>query len=84
MLVRKGEGCKPLLNAHDHRALRWYCLRNSHATMMDIATWARKYFGQSLPLNTVHRCIKKCNLKLQYAKRKAFINFAQKHLHRVI
>ena len=50
---------------------------------MDIATWARKYFGKSLSLNTVHRCIKKCNLKLYYAKRKVFINFPQNR-HRVI
>ena len=75
--VRKGQGRKPLLNARDHRALRRYCLRNRHATMMDIATWAREYFGKSLSLNTVHRCIKKCNLKLYYAERKAFINFVQ-------
>ena len=45
---------------------------------MDIATWAREYFGKSLSLNTVCCCIKKCNLKLYYAKRKAFINFVQK------
>ena len=38
--------------------------------MMDIATWAREHFGKSLSLNTVRRCIKKCNLKLYYAKRK--------------
>ena len=67
--VRKGQGRKPLLNARDHRALRRYCLRNRHATMMDIATWAQEYFGKSLSLNTVRRCIKKCNLKLYYAKR---------------
>ena len=76
--VCKGQGRKPLLNACDHQALKWYCLRNCHATMMDIATWAREYFGKSLSLNTVRRCIKKCNLKLYYANRKAFINFAQK------
>ena len=75
ILVRKGQGRKPLMNARDHRALRRYCLRNRHATMMDIATWAQEYFGKSLSLNTVHRCIKKCNLKLYYAKRKAFIKF---------
>ena len=46
--------------------------------MMEIATWAREYFGKSLSLNTVCRCIKKCNLKLYYAKMKAFINFEQK------
>ena len=76
--VRKGQGQEPLLNLCDHRALRRYCLRNSHATMMDIATWARECFIKSLPLNTVCCCIKKSNLKLYYAKRKAFINFAQK------
>ena len=36
--------------------------------MMDIATWAREYFGKSLSVNTVCRCIKKYNLKLQYAE----------------
>ena len=40
ILVRKGQGQKPLLNACDHRALRRYCLRNCQATIMDIATWA--------------------------------------------
>ena len=44
MSVCKGQGWKLLLNARDHRALRQYCLRNRHATMMDIATWAREYF----------------------------------------
>ena len=33
--VRKGQGQKPLLNARDKRALRWYCLRNRQATTMD-------------------------------------------------
>ena len=79
----KGQGWKPLLNACDYRALRRYCLRNRHATMMDIATWAREYFGKSLSLNTVCRCIKKCNLKCYYANRKAFINFEKKR-HRVL
>ena len=71
MLVCKGQVWKLLLNARDHRSLRRYCLRNRHASMMDIATWAREYFGKSLSLNTVRRCIK-CNLKLYSAKRKAF------------
>ena len=57
---------------------RWYCSRNCHATMIDIATWAWEYFGKSLLLNTVRRCIKKCNLKLYSEKRKRFMNFAQK------
>ena len=53
----KGQGRKPLLNVPDHRAFRRYCLRNHHATMMDIATWAWWYFGKSLSLKTVHCCI---------------------------
>ena len=71
--MRKGKWWKCLLNACDRRAFRRHCLRNRHATMTDIATWAL------LSLNTVHRCIKKYNL-MYYAKRKAFINFAQKCL----
>ena len=78
ILGRKGQGRKLQLNARDHRAPRRYCLRNRHSTMMDIATWAREYFGKSLSLNTVRLCIKKCYLKLHYAKRKEFINFVQK------
>ena len=77
------KGPKPLWNARGHQVLRWYCLKNCHTPMMDIATLAREYFGKSLSLNTVCRCIKKCNLKLHYAKRQAFINFGQKR-HRVL
>ena len=81
--VRGNLGRKPLLNACDHQALRRYCLRNHHATTMDIATWAWEYFGKPLSHpNTVHRWIKQCNLNLYYPKRKAWINLAKKH-HRV-
>ena len=83
IIVCKGQGQKLLLNARNHQALRRYCLRNRHATMMDMVTWAQEYFGKSLVLNTVHHCIKKCSLKLYYAKRKAFIHFAQKS-HQVL
>ena len=71
----KGQVWKPLLNVRDHRALRRYCLRNCHAIMMDIATWARGYFGKTLSLNTICRCIKKCNLKLYYAKEEGIYSF---------
>ena len=53
----KGQGQKPLLNARDHRALRRYCLRNRHATMMNIATWAREHFGKSLSAAASWNCI---------------------------
>ena len=54
--VRKVQGWKPLLNACDHRALRRYCLRNHHATMMDIATWAQEYFGMQLEIVEIVLC----------------------------
>ena len=48
------------------------CLRNHHATMMGITTWAREYFGKSLSLNTVafasRNATSNCNMQ----------NFAQK------
>ena len=46
---------------------------------MNIATWAREYLGKQLSLNTVHRCIQKCKLKPDYARRKPYINWVQKH-----
>ena len=64
ILVHKGQGQKPLLNEHVHWALRRYCLRNRHATMMDIVTWAWEYFGKSLSLNTALRCVKKIQLEM--------------------
>ena len=58
-------------------------MRNRRATVMDITTWAREYFRKPLSLNTVRCCIRKRNLELYCAKRKAFINFTQK-CHRVL
>ena len=53
---RKGQGQKPLLN----RTLRWYCLRNINATMMDIATWAQYCYSTqsaSASKNATLNCI---------------------------
>ena len=79
-LGHKGYGQKLLLN---HWTLRRYGLRNRHATMMDIATWAWEYLrvlesGNSLPRNTVRRYIKKYNLNLYYARRKHWDFFCAK------
>ena len=52
--VSKGQGWKPLLNARDHRALR-YCLRNCHAIMMDIATWTLENQYHSTQSTTASR-----------------------------
>ena len=37
--------------------------------LVKCVAWAREYFGKSLSLNTVRRCINKCNLKLQRGRR---------------
>lgn len=42
--VRKRQGRKPLLNVCDLLALRQDCLRNCHASVSNIATWAIVYF----------------------------------------
>lgn len=60
-------------------------MRNCNATVLNIVTWAQQYFGKPLSHNTVCCCIKKCNLKLCYARRKQYIlnNTIQKH-HRFL
>ena len=63
-----GQGRKPQVNVHDLWALRWHCIRNHHAAVLNIATWAQEYFRKLLSLNTVCCCIKKCNLKLCYSR----------------
>ena len=71
ILVREGQGWKPLLNAHNHWApwggIVWETI------MLPWWRWAQEYFIKSLSLNTIHRCNKKCNLKLYYANMKALI-----------
>ncbi len=39
-------------------------MRNRHAAVWNIATWAQEYFRKPLPFTTVCCCIKKCNLNL--------------------
>ena len=65
--MRKGQGRKPTIEPSV--GIVW-------ETIM-LSWWVWEYFGKSLSLNTVRRCIKKCNLKLYYAKRKAFMNFSR-------
>ncbi len=78
-----GQGRKPKLNVHDLWAFRWLCIRNRHAAMLNITTWPQEYFGKPLSLNTVCRCINKCNLNLCYSRRKLYINSMQ-WCHRVL
>ena len=74
----KRQGRKPTLNACDLRSLRRHCIKNRHQCVKDITTWAQEHFRKPLSVNTVRRYIRKCNLKLYYAKQKPFINNTQK------
>ncbi len=51
--VRKGQGRKTILDAHDLRALRRHCITYKNATVMEITTWAQEYFQKTLSVNTI-------------------------------
>jgi len=53
-------------------------MRNHQATVLNIGTSTREYFGKLLSLNTVCRCIKKSNLNLCYARRNIYISSIQR------
>ncbi len=42
-----GQGRKPQLNVHELWAFRWHCIKNSHAVVLNITTWAQEYLTQS-------------------------------------
>ena len=69
-----GQGRRPLLNLRDLRALRWHCMRNHHATLLNTATCAQEVFRKPFLLNTVWPCIKKWHLNLCYTRRKLYIS----------
>ncbi len=76
--VRKGQGRRPLLDAHGLRALRRHCITLRHDSVIDITKWAQEYFQKPLSVNTIHRAICRCQLKLYHAKRKPYVNMVQK------
>ncbi len=76
--VRKGQGRKTILDAHDLRALRRHCITYRNATVMEITTWAQEYFQKTLSVNTIHRAIRCCRLKLYRSKKKPYLNMIQK------
>ncbi|KAK3536514.1 hypothetical protein QTP86_013837 [Hemibagrus guttatus] len=77
--VRKGQGRKTILDARDLRALRRHCITYRNATVMEITTWAQEYFQKTLSVNTIHRAIRRCRLKLYSSKKKPYLNMIQKH-----
>ncbi len=76
--VRKGQGRKTILDACDLRALRRHCITYRNATVMEITTWAQEYFQKKLSVNTIHRAIRRCRLKLYRSKKKPYLNMIQK------
>ncbi len=76
--VRKGQGWKTILDARDLRALRRHCITYRNATVMEITTWAQEYFQKTLSVNTIHRAIRRCRLKLYRSKNKPYLNMIQK------
>ncbi|KAK3545569.1 hypothetical protein QTP70_008117 [Hemibagrus guttatus] len=76
--VRKGQGRKTILDARDLRALRQHCITYRNATVMEITTWAQEYFQKTLSVNTIHRAIRRCRLKLYRSKKKPYLNMIQK------
>ncbi|KAK3510615.1 hypothetical protein QTP70_011872 [Hemibagrus guttatus] len=76
--VRKGQGRKTILDARDLRALRRHGITYRNATVMEITTWAQEYFQKTLSVNTIHRAIRRCRLKLYRSKKKPYLNMIQK------
>ncbi len=76
--VRKAQGRKTILDARDLRALRRHCITYRNATVMEITTWAQEYFQKTLSVNTIHRAIRRCCLKLYRSKKKPYLNMIQK------
>ncbi len=76
--MRKGQGRKTILDARDLRALRRHCITYRNATVMEITTWAQEYFQKALSVNTIHRAIRCCRLKLYRSKKKPYLNMIQK------
>ena len=46
--VRKGQGRRPLLDAHGLQALRRHCITHRHDCVNDITKWAQEYFQKPL------------------------------------
>ncbi len=77
--VLKGQGRRPLLDAHGLWALRRHCITHQHDSVIDITKWAQEYFQKPLSVNTIRRAICRCQLNLNHAKRKPYVNMVQKH-----
>ena len=57
-------------------ALRQHCITHRHNCDNDITKWAQEYFQKPLSVNTIHRAICRCQLKLYQAERKPYWNMS--------
>ncbi len=64
--VCKGRGQRPLLDTRVLRSLRRHCITHRHDSVIDITKWAQEYFQKPLSVNTIHRAICRCQLKLYH------------------
>ncbi len=81
--VCKGHGRRPLLDTRGLQTHRRHCITKRHDSVIDITKWAQEYFQKPLSVNTIHRlqiCICRCQLKLNHARRKPYVNMVQKRL----
>ncbi len=60
------------------QTLGWLCITHRHDSVIDINEWAKEYFQKPLSVNTIHRAICRCQLKLYHLKRKPYVNMVQK------
>ena len=61
------------------QAFRLLCIKNRHDSVMKITALAQEHLQKSLSVNTVHRAVHKCRLKLYHSKKKSYVNMIQKH-----
>ncbi len=72
--VHKGQGRKTKLDARDLRALRRHCITYRNATGMEITNMGSGILPETLSVNTIHRAIRRCRLKLYRSKKKPYLN----------
>ncbi len=79
--MHKGQGRRPLLDAHGLQALRRHCITHPHNSVIDMTKWAQEYFQKPLSHNTP--CHLQMPTKALSYKKKPYVNMVQKR-HRVL
>jgi len=69
--VHKGQGRRPLLDAHGLQALKWHRVTHRHDSVTDITKWAQENFHKPLSVITIRRA--KAHLKWTVSKWKSVL-----------